>query len=454
MLDKLSNILKKTTDRIANALFLDQELVDSIVKDLQRALLEADVNVHIVKQLTDKIKKAAFDERIKGVEKKEHLIKLLHDELLAILGTKKELILQDKQNRIMLVGLYGSGKTTTIAKIANYFAKRGKRVAIVGLDVHRPAAKEQLEQLGKQHNLTVFIDKKENNALKTYKSFEKQLEKYEVILIDTAGRDALEDELIDEMSQFSKYIKPTEVILVLPADIGQTAKKQASEFQKATKITGVIITRMDSSAKGGGAITACAETQAPVYFITTGEKVNDIESFNPESFLSRLLGMGDLQTLLEKIQSATNQNKQKQLEKSLQEGKISLTDVVEQVKSMNEMGGFAKIKDMIPGMSKAQVPQAELDKQENKAKKWEHILKSMTPEEINNPELLEKQTSRIARIAKGSGTTTSQIRELLKQYALLNDFVKDSASFDPSKGFSQKQMMKMAKKFGKKKFKF
>src|SRR3989338_2387458 len=243
MLDKLSNILKKTTDRIANALFLDQELIDSIVKDLQRALLEADVNVHIVKQLSDKIKKVAFDERIKGVEKKEHLIKVLHDELLAILGTKKELVLNERQNRIMFVGLYGSVKTTTIAQIANYFAKRGKRVAIVGLDVHRPAAKEQLEQLGKQHNLTVFVDKKENNALKTYKSFEKQLEKYDLILIDTAGRDALEDELIDEMSSLSKYIKPTEVILILQADIGQTAKKQASEFQKAAKITGVIITR-------------------------------------------------------------------------------------------------------------------------------------------------------------------------------------------------------------------
>jgi signal recognition particle subunit SRP54 len=452
MLEKLGNILKKTTDKIANAIFLDKDLVAGIARDLQRALIEADVNVHLVKQLTDTIKKAAFDERIKGIEKKEHLIKVLHDELIKILGEKKELILGEKQNRIMLVGLYGAGKTTTIAKLGNYFSKRGKKVALVGLDVHRPAAKEQLEQLGKQNNLTVFVDKKLTDALKTYKSFEDKLKTYDLILIDTAGRDALSKDLIKEITELNKYIKPTERILIMPADIGQAAKAQAEEFQKAVDITGVIITRMDSSAKGGGALTACAETHTGVYFITVGEKVNDLESFNPETFLSRLLGMGDLQALMEKVHSVVDEKSQEKLKKKLEEGKFTLEDMVEQSKAMSGMGGFDKIKDLIPGLGSAKLPENALESQEAKVKRWEHIIKSMTRSEIENPELLEKQTSRIARIAKGSGSTTTEIRSLLKQYRVLQEFMKTGATMDEEKGFSQKQLMKMAKKLGGKKF--
>jgi signal recognition particle subunit SRP54 len=177
MLEKLGNVLKKATDKIANAIFLDKNMVDQIIRDLQRALIEADVNIILIKQLTDKIRKAALDERIKGIEKKEHLIKLLHDELVNILGEYKQLTLNPKkQERIMLLGLYGAGKTTTIAKLGNWFGKRGKKVGIVGLDVHRPAAKEQLEQLGKKNNLNVFVDHESDDALATYKKFKKQLD--------------------------------------------------------------------------------------------------------------------------------------------------------------------------------------------------------------------------------------------------------------------------------------
>ena len=281
MLEKLGEVLRKATNKIANAIFLDKNVVDGIVRDLQRALIEADVSIALVKQLSDKIKKAALDERVKGIEKKEHIIKLLHDELINILGEYKQLKLKKTQNRIMLLGLYGAGKTTTIAKLGNYYAKRGHKVALLGLDVHRPAAKEQLEQLAKKNKLTAFVDMKENDAIKTWKKFESQLKKYELILIDTAGRHNLDKELISEIKSLGKEINPTETILVMPADIGQAAKKQAEDFKKALNITGVIITRMDSTAKGGGALTACAETNAPVYFITTGEKINDIEEFNP-----------------------------------------------------------------------------------------------------------------------------------------------------------------------------
>jgi signal recognition particle subunit SRP54 len=352
----------------------------------------------------------------------------------------------------MFVGLYGSGKTTTISKIGNYFQKRGKKVALIGLDVHRPAAPEQLKQLAEKAKLTCFIEPKEKDALKIWKKFEKKLKDYEVILIDTAGRHDLDKELVREIKNLKKEIKPTENILVIPADIGQAAKKQASEFQEALNISGVIITRMDSTAKGGGALTACSETKAPIYFITNGEKINDLEDFKPESFLSRLLGMGDLEALMEKIKSVTEEDKQEEMQKKLQEGKIDLEDVIEQVKSMNQLGGFDKLKSMIPGMGNAKIPDNLMQQQEQKIAKWEHILKSMTKEERENPELLEKQTSRMRRISHGSGTNTSDIRALIKQYNMLKEMVKSSSdlqNMDPSKAMNPKNLQKLMRKFGK-----
>jgi signal recognition particle subunit SRP54 len=458
MLEKLGDVLRKATNKIANALFVDKDLVDSVVRDLQRALIEADVNVALVKRISDKIKKESVDERIKGVEKKEHLIKLLHDDLLRILGEQKQLKLEKGQNRIILLGLYGAGKTTTVTKIGNYFAKRGNKVALVGLDVHRPAAPEQLKQNAEKHNLHYFIEPSEKDPIKIWKKYKKELKEYNLVLIDTAGRHTLDKELIKEIKELNKEINPTESILVMPADIGQAAKQQAQEFTEAINITGVIITRMDSTAKAGGALTACAETRAPVYFIGTGEKVNDLEEFNPKSFLSRLLGMGDLETLIEKIKSVTDEDKHKAAQKRIEEGKLSLEDVIEQVKSLGSMGGFEKIKSMIPGFAniKDKIPEGMMEGQEGKIAKWEHILKSMTPEEKDNPELLEKQTSRISRIAKGAGVSSANIRSLLKQYKMLNEMVGEGLSnMDMSKGISQKQLMKLAKKFGKgKKMKF
>ncbi|MEX0920507.1 MAG: signal recognition particle receptor subunit alpha [Candidatus Pacearchaeota archaeon] len=456
MLEKLGEVLRKATDKVANAIFLDKGVVDSIVKDLQRALIEADVNVSLVKEISDRIKKGAFDERIKDVEKKEHLIKLLHDELTKILGEHKKLELKKgkkEQNRIIFLGLYGAGKTTTIAKLGNYYSKRGNKVVLIGLDTHRPAAPEQLKQMADKHKVHNIIDTEEKNPLKLWKKYEKETKDYDIVLVDTAGRHALDKELIEEIKSLDKEIKPTETILVMPADVGQAAKKQAKDFMDAVGVSGVIITRMDSTAKGGGALTACAETKAPVYFITTGEKINDIEEFDPEAFLSRLLGMGDLKTLLEKIKSVSGENQEKALERMKKEGKISLEDVVEQVKSMNQLGGFEKIKSMVPGFSKVEkkIPEGVLESQENKIAKWEHIIKSMTPKEKEDPSILEKQTSRIQRIAKGSGAHTSEVRSLLKQYKLLNDMVKSGAGeMDMSQGLSQKQMQKLAKKFGKK----
>ncbi len=451
MLDKLSSALKKTTDKIANAIFLDKALVDSIVKDLQRALIEADVNVSLVLELTKKVKQAALDERIKGVEKKEHIIKLLHDELLSLLGEKREIKLS-KKNIFMLVGLYGSGKTTTIGKLSSYYSKRGHKVCAICLDVYRPAAPEQLKQVCDKLNIPCFINPKEKDPKKIWKHFEKDLKKYDLVLVDTAGRDALSFDLIKEIKTLSNLIKPSETFLVMTADIGQAAKKQAEAFKESSNITGVIITRMDSTAKAGGALTACAEVKAPVSFIGTGEKPSDLETFNPESFLSRLLGMGDLQSLIEKVHSVMDKKQIEETQKKLQEGKLTLRDLQSQLESMESLGSFDKILSLIPGLGKAKekISQEQLESQQEKAKRWKHAINSMNKEEIENPELFEKQTSRIQRVSKGSGVPTSDIRTLIKQYKLLKEMISSQSKIAESGSLDQKTMMKLAKKFGRK----
>jgi signal recognition particle subunit SRP54 len=450
MLDKLGNVLRKATDKIANAVFLDKGLVDQIVKDLQRSLIEADVNVSLVMDLSKKIKQEAFDERIKGIEKKEHLIKLLHDELIKILGKRRELIL-GKQETWMLVGLYGAGKTTTIGKLASYYAKRGRKVCAIGLDVHRPAAPEQLRQVCKKVNVECFISPGEKDPLKIWKKYEKNLKDYNLVIVDTAGRDALDEELIDEIKKISKTIKATESFLVMQADIGQAAKKQASAFKEAAGVTGVIITRMDSTAKAGGALTACAEANVGVVFIGTGETPSDLETFDPESFLSRLLGMGDLKGLMEKIHSVMDEKDLELQQQKLMEGKFTLRDLQSQLDNMEGLGSMDKIMGMIPGLGKVKekIGEEALETQQSKVKKWKHAINSMTPEEIENPEILEKQTNRIRRIAQGSGCSTSDIRMLIKQWKMLNEMIKEQKTLSEGK-MDQKTMMKLAKKFGKK----
>jgi len=452
MLGKLGEVLRRTTDKIANAVFLDKNLVEQIVKDLQRALIEADVNVSLVKEISEKIRKEAFDERIKGIEKKEHIIKLLHDELLKILGAKKEIFL-GKKNIVMFVGLYGAGKTTTIGKVASYYSKRGHSVCAIGLDVHRPAAMEQLNQVCERVKIACFFDKKEKDPIKIWNKFANELKKYEVVLIDTAGRDSLDDALVKEINKIAKIVNPDEVFLVIQADIGQTAKRQAQFFKEQSGISGVIITKMDSTARAGGALTACYEAKVPIIFIGTGEKPADLESFDPESFLSRLLGMGDLRTLMEKIHSVMDKKEIERQQKKLEDGKFTLRDLQSQLDSMSELGSLDKIMGLIPGFGKVKdkISEDALEVQQKKTKRWKHIINSMTKEEIENPELFEKQTSRIQRVARGAGATTSDVRSLLKQHKMLQEMIKTQGRIVSSDGtLDQKTMMKLAKKFGKK----
>jgi signal recognition particle subunit SRP54 len=450
MLDKLSGALKRATDKVANAVFLDKNLVDGIVRDLQRALIEADVNVALVKEISEKIRKGAMDERLKGVEKKEHVIKLLHDELIRILGESRGLVL-GKREVWMLVGLYGAGKTTTIGKLGAYYSKRGRKVCAVGLDVHRPAAAEQLRQVCEKVGVQAFIDSDEKSALKIWAKYKDEVAKYDLVLVDTAGRDGLSKDLIAEIQEVGKEVKPSETFLVLTADIGQAARGQAVAFKEAVDVSGVIITRMDSTAKGGGALTACAEVKAPVVFIGTGEKPSDLELFDPERFLSRLLGMGDLQSLMEKIHSVVGEKEIERQQARMQEGKFTLRDLQGQLDSMGELGSMDKIMGMIPGFGKVKekVGEEKLEEQAGKAKKWKHAISSMTEEEIENPEILEKQTSRIQRVARGSGVSTTDVRTLLKQYKMLKEMINSQADLAGG-NLDQKTLMKFAKKFGKK----
>src|SRR3989344_6865 len=360
ILEKLSGSLKATLSKIAKAIFVDDKLVNELVKEIQRALLQADVNVNLVFELSNKIKERFLKEKqIPGISPREKLVKIVYEELARFLGEEKaEIKITKKPFKIMMVGLFGSGKTTTIGKLAKYYSKRGYKVAALGLDVHRPAAPDQLEQICKQIGTPCFIDKKEKNPLKIYKEFENLYNKYDVLLIDTAGRSAIDNDLINEIKNLNQEIKPDENLLVISADIGQAAFSQAKTFHEMCNVTGIIITKLDGTAKAGGSLSACAATNAKVKFIGVGEKADDIEIFNPQGFVSRLLGMGDLEALLEKAKEAITE--------------------------------------------------------EEKLEKWKFIIDSMTKKELENPDSID--VPRIERIAKGAGVSTGDVRDLLKQY--------------------------------------
>ncbi|MCX6708049.1 MAG: signal recognition particle protein Srp54 [Candidatus Woesearchaeota archaeon] len=446
VLEKLSESLKNTLQKIAQSLFVDEKLINELVKDIQRALLQSDVNVKLVFELTQKIKDRILKEETPGaLTKKEHLINIVYEELTKFLGGEKsELKLGDKMpNKIMLIGLFGSGKTTTAGKLAKYFLKRGKRVALLGLDVHRPAAMDQLMQVGKPINAPVFVLKEEKDPIKIYKHFEPEYKKFDLLIIDTAGRDALSLDLIEELKQVHDVAKPDESLLVISADIGQAAQTQAKAFHEAGAITGVIVTKMDGTAKGGGALSACAVTGAPIKFIGVGEKVDDFEQFNPKGFVGRLLGMGDLEALLEKAKEAITEEEAKDIEKKLLKGEFNLMDLYSQMEAMSKMGPLGKVLEMIPGLGQISLPKEALQMQEGKLKMWKHAMNSMTKKELEDPDVIDAQ--RIERISKGSGVSTSNIRDMIKQYKQSKKMVKMLKGENP-----EKLMKKLSKNAGPK----
>jgi signal recognition particle subunit SRP54 len=436
VLEKLSESLKGTLQKIAKSLFVDERLIKELVRDIQRALLSSDVNVQLVFNLTTKIKDRALKEEAPaGLTKKDHLVNVVYEELAGFLGKEvREIKIEKKPTKIMLVGLFGNGKTTTIGKLSKFYKKRGHKIAVVQTDTWRPAAYEQLEQLSKQVGVDFFGVKGEKDAVRVYKKFDRQFNDYDLVIVDTAGRDALSDELISELNSLNDIVKADERLLVMSADLGQAAEKQAKAFHETVGVTGVIITKLDGTAKGGGALSACAVTGANVLFVGIGEKVDELDVFDPKRFVSRMLGMGDIQTLLEKAKEVVPADKAEDLGKRFLKGDFHLLDLFEQMEAMTKMGSLSKLVEMIPGFGKLKMPKEMLDVQEGKLKKWKFAMMSMTKKELEDPSVITK--ARVDRVATGSGLTVSDVRELLKQY---NQAKKMSKMF---KGGNMKKMMK------------
>lgn len=415
VLDSLSEKLRGTLQKITKSIFVDEKLINELVKDIQRALLQSDTNVKLVFELSKNIKDRAKQDAPAGITKREQLVTIVYEELTNFLGkATHEIKIEKKPTIIMMVGLFGSGKTTTTGKLAKYYKKRGFKVATISTDTWRPAAFDQLKQICDQVGVDCFGDKTLKDPTAIFQKFQQQLQKYDIVVVDTAGRDALSDELITELNTLSNAVKAEERLLVISADIGQAAQRQAQAFHDTCHVTGVIVTKLEGTAKGGGALSACAVTGAPILFIGVGEKIDDLETFHPKRFVGRLLGMGDIESLLEKAREVISEDKAQDLQEKFLKGEFTLIDLYEQMKSLKKMGSFKKVLGLIPGMGQLKLPKEALDVQEEKLEKWRYAMDSMTRSELEDPEKLKG--ARVDRISSGSGLSVKEIRELLKQY--------------------------------------
>lgn len=422
VLNDLSDSLKGTLKKIANAVYIDSKLIKEVVRDIQRALLQSDVNVKLVLTLSKEIEKRALQEKPPaGMSNREHVIHIVYDELVNILGKSRELPI--KKQIIMMTGLYGQGKTTSCGKLASYFKKRGLRPVLIAGDVHRPAAFEQLKQIAEKVKVPFYGDKNEKNAVRVVNDgINKFKRNSDVIIVDTSGRHKLEENLIQEMKDIFQTAKPDEKLLVIDAAMGQQAGTQAKAFNDAVDITGIILTKLDGTAKGGGALSAAAEVGAPILFIGTGEHSDDFETFDPASFISRILGMGDIKSLLEKAEYSVKGKDAEKTAKRMMSGKFTLNDMYDQMDMLSGMGPLNKIAEMLPGNFTGRIKNVDMDSTENKLQKFRVIMDSMTKEEMENPNLV--RSARIKRIARGSGVENKDVKELLKYYNMTKRMMK------------------------------
>jgi signal recognition particle subunit SRP54 len=422
-LERLGSSLYDALKKVFRASVVDEATVKELVRDIQRALIQADVNVKLVLDISKRIEDRALKEKVPpGISRREHVIKVVYEELTRFLGEKPVPIKVEpgKRKIMMLVGIQGSGKTTAAAKLARYFQKRGLKTGLICGDTFRPGAYAQLQQLANRINVPLYGDVKGKDSVKVVNEGLKQFGEKDVIIVDTSGRHKEEQELIKEMKMLEKSIKPDEVMLVIDGTIGQQALVQAKAFNEATPIGSILVTKLDGSARGGGALSAVAATGAPIKFISTGEKTEDIEAFVPSRFVGRLLGMGDLETLLDKVREAEIAVPEKKA-KAILSGKFTLTDMYEQFEAMKGMGTFKKLLKMIPGMS-YNIPEDMLNTAEGRLEKWRVMIQSMTPDERDNPKIFN--ASRMKRVARGSGTNEKEVKELLKQYVMMRRLLK------------------------------
>jgi signal recognition particle subunit SRP54 len=419
---KLGKDLESIMRKLRGLPKIDKDVINSIIQDLQRALLSADVKVELVFQMTENIKKAAMNTNLKRARRKDFIIKLVHDELVETIGGKSApiRIKPGKSNVILLVGIQGSGKTTTVGKLSRFYKSKGYKVAAVTTDTWRPGAYEQLVQLTDQIGVKCYGNPNEKNAIKlAVRETKKAINaEHDIIIVDTAGRHKEEKELMKEMEKIEASLKPNEVILVIDGSLGQQAYSQAEEFAKATNIGSIIVTKLDGTAKGGGALSACAATNQSIRFIGVGEKLEDFEEFNPTTFVGTLLGVPDIQGLVSRVQDAEI-DVDPDMVKRMMKGKFTLEDLLSQLKGIKKVGNMKQILAMMGG---GNIPEALTDDAEKNLEKWEVVINSMTQEEKEDPKIIKKTRKR--RIAIGSGTDYATINRMLDQYNQMKKFMK------------------------------
>ncbi len=406
----LRNVLKKLT----GATIVDENTVKGIVKELQRVLISSDVNVKLVLQMTKHIEKSAMDkELLKGLTVREHVVNIVYEELVSLLGKTYEPKLSPQ--KIMLLGLFGSGKTTAAAKLANFYRGKGLKPALIACDVDRPAAYEQLKQLS-QKVQCAFYGLEHEKDVKKIIAYALKNTKEDVLILDSAGRSAFNDELTTELKTIAREFEPDNKYLVLSADIGQVAGQQAEQFNKAVDITGVIVTKIDGSAKGGGTLSAVATSDARVAFLSTGEKPSDFEVYNSEKFVGRLLGFPDFESLMEKVKEVSKEQNLGPV--SLE--RMTLEDFRDQLKAARKMGPLDKVFGMFGAPD---IPKELLQEGEGKLSKFDAIISSMTVHERKNPEVVKKSKNRMLRISTGAGVEPREVRKLIREFEKVTKMV-------------------------------
>jgi signal recognition particle subunit FFH/SRP54 (srp54) len=416
VLDNLKQGLRATLKKLVGASSIDESVIKDLAKDVQRALLQADVNVRLVLDVTNKLQERALKEQPPpGLSRKDHIIKILYEELSKLLGGEdaKLPLKPDKSNIILMVGIEGSGKTTTVAKLAKWLLKHGYSVGVICADTYRPAALEQLRTLCKRINVEVYGEEGTKDAIKialnglAYYSHQSRLK--DVIIIDTAGRHKEEKGLLEEMKSMYDAINPDLVLLVIDGTIGQQAYAQAEAFNRNVKVGGIIVTKLDGSAKGGGALSATAATGARIMFISTGERIDDLEQFSPTRFVGRLLGMGDIKALLEMAKQLEQEADEVKVRR-IMSGKMTIEDFYYQIEQVGKMGSLRALFEHIPGIA-GMVKDDDVDAMEEKMNRWRYIIQSMTKEERANPDIIN--ASRIRRIARGQGLVRGMLKRCL-----------------------------------------
>jgi signal recognition particle subunit SRP54 len=439
MLDNLKNGLRAALKKIVNSSGIDEALIKELAKDIQRALLQSDVNVKLVFEITKNLEERSLNENPPpGLSRKDHIVKILYDELSKLLGTEKQYEFKPgRLNKVLMLGIQGSGKTTITAKLSKFLTKQGYRVAVIGADTFRPGALTQLKTMCEKANVDVYGEEGNSDSPQIVKNGLKHFENsnFDVIIIDTAGRHKEEKDLLEEMKQISKVANQDLTLLIIDGTIGQQCYNQAEAFHKTAPVGGIIITKLDSSAKGGGALAAASATGAQIMYIGTGERIDDLEKFSPTRFVGRLLGMGDIQALLDMAKRLETEGDEERV-KRISHGKMNMEDFYFQIEQATKAGGLRSILDNMPGMS-GMVKEDQLDAQEEKMEKWRYIIQSMTKLEKEDPDLLN--ASRIKRIARGAGWPEHEVKDLLKAYKNSKTMMK------ASKG---RQMQGMLRKMG------